>query len=144
GVASGGLDSALVAGKLLQVHAGTLWFRRPSAIWDRGDSCDGAAAARATVRTHRTTYAGIGWTQKATQSRAPADSGKRPAGNSRPPRQLFPVLISAWSTKLVSLIPRDQEFGKSRRGTHECVRHACVEGRPTSAADFYHDRWGEG
>src|SRR5207302_11282818 len=38
-VASGGPDGALVARKLLQVHAGTLWFRCSGAIRDRRDSC---------------------------------------------------------------------------------------------------------
>ena len=37
---------------------------------------------------------------------------------------------------------------KSRRRTYECVRHACADGRPTSAADCHHDRraagpWGD-
>src|SRR5438034_5809027 len=39
GSAGGGLAGALVAGKLLQIYAGTLWFRRPGAIRDRRDSC---------------------------------------------------------------------------------------------------------
>src|SRR5258706_4144263 len=39
GAAGGGPDGALVAGKLLQIYAGTLWFRCPGAIRDRRDSC---------------------------------------------------------------------------------------------------------
>ena len=38
GLASGGPAGALVSGKLLQIHAGTLWFRRLSRIRDRRDS----------------------------------------------------------------------------------------------------------